>query len=256
MIELIPVAKSLSRATISEYFVGAVGKTINGDFLLGSNIEFNGADPNGTIHGEHFLIANAFLRKEKGFEKIAIGAAPCGLCRQMINETNQSQEITMLYPGKYPVKFSRVLPGSFGPKDLGQTSSLLNHPKRLLEFAVPRSRYDRLVSAALLAAEDSYSPYIRMASGMALLLESGTIAQGSHFENAAFQKFSALNMALVDFDMKGFRDYSLIKRAVLVVEKTDKTHGSEVDDTRSILSKIAPHVTLEVIEAVSSEVNP
>lgn len=44
-----------------------------------------------TVHAEQSSIADAWMNGEEGIDLIAVTAAPCGYCRQFLNELTQPQ---------------------------------------------------------------------------------------------------------------------------------------------------------------------
>ena len=86
MVDLLPLARTYARPPISNYLVGAVARGVSGDLYLGANIEIPGHSLGFSVHGEQFALSNAYMHSEKGIAAIAVTAAPCGHCRQFINE--------------------------------------------------------------------------------------------------------------------------------------------------------------------------
>lgn len=61
--------------------------------------------------------SNEEEEKEK-IVKIAITHAPCGHCRQFMNELRDAKEIQILLPGMAAMRLEELLPKAFGPLDL------------------------------------------------------------------------------------------------------------------------------------------
>ena len=59
------------------------------------------------------------MHSEKSVTALAVGGAPCGHCRQFINEMSPAGEIMILTPDRPPAKLSTILPAAFGPVALG-----------------------------------------------------------------------------------------------------------------------------------------
>lgn len=238
---LIPVAKEMARPRVSNYYVGAVGLGKSGNIYLGVNLEFPGFPLNQTVHSEQFVVTNALNRGEIGLVAIAISAAPCGHCRQFLNEIVTNKELKIITPGGDPKKLSLLLPESFGPSDLGIQSALLSPQNNFLKLKEDSDFL--LVNEALKAANKSYSPYTKSPSGIALRTKDGKIYRGSYIENAAYNpSLSPLQAALVSLvsDKKNYED---IVEAVLV-EKEGAIIGQE-DISKELLKHIAPKAKFE-----------
>lgn len=111
----------LARAPISKFQVGAVGLGVSGRIFLGVNLEFPKLPLNHSVHAEQFLVANALQHGEKRLVFIAVSAAPCGHCRQFLQELRDAENIRLLITdGKDPQvrPLSYFLPHRFGPDDL------------------------------------------------------------------------------------------------------------------------------------------
>jgi len=210
---LVDHAKRSALPPISDFYVGAAALGASGDVYLGVNIEFPGAAIGQTVrlfarlllllfrtripagpvdlacrqvHGEQCLVTIAAQHKETALERLAVSAAPCGHCRQFLNETNQGGEIAIGFDDvRLPLR--ELLPHSFGPDDLGNDTPLLRHKRNTVKtLEIPPDADDALVSAACEAAAQSYSPYTRSPSGVAVRLSSGEVFAGSYLENCAF----------------------------------------------------------------------
>ena len=125
-------------------------------------------------------------------------------------------------------------------------SALLSHAEGCLKLE--QESDDVLANSALNAANHSYAPYSENRSGVALMMNDGTIFTGSYAENAAFNpSLSPLQVALVNLVANG-RSYSEIQRAVLV-ENFANGKVSQNDASRLLLQSIAPSVSLDYFEA-------
>lgn len=119
----------------SKFYVGAALLSKKGEIITGSNVE--NAAYGSTICAERSAIVRANAMCIRTFDKIAIIArgetfdtqkvtAPCGSCRQMINEiaviSETNIEIIMSTTKKDKIIISSIeelLPLAFGPDDLG-----------------------------------------------------------------------------------------------------------------------------------------
>jgi cytidine deaminase len=118
---LVKPTAAMARAPISKFHVGAVGLGSSGRIFRGVNLEFKGLPLNHSVHAEQFLVANAAQNGEKKLVFIAVSAAPCGHCRQFLQELRAAGDIRILVTdGKdpEPQPLSYFLPHRFGPEDL------------------------------------------------------------------------------------------------------------------------------------------
>jgi len=134
----------------SRFYVGAAALGASGAVFLGVNVEFPGLPLNASVHAEQFALVTALRANETRLIAIATTAAPCGHCRQFMNELRHASELCCVIPedakapgGRPGAKFARyalreLLPHSFGPLDLTHDVKL----PLLLE-----SRHNRLAFA-------------------------------------------------------------------------------------------------------------
>ncbi|PWA71816.1 cytidine/deoxycytidylate deaminase family protein [Artemisia annua] len=122
---LLKSAQLLARPLISNFSVGAVGLSSDGRVFFGANVEFENLPLHHTIHAEQFLITN--IAAHGGGPKvmnIAVTAAPCGHCRQFLQELRGVDDIKIVITDQEQVyepvyeAFSAILPYAFGPCDL------------------------------------------------------------------------------------------------------------------------------------------
>ena len=124
--ELLQLAVEASRkayAPYSKFHVGAALLAENGDIFTGCNVE--NASYGLTICAERVAIFKAVSEGVRSFTAIAIsvpgGGAPCGACRQVMNEFSPKLAIIM---GDQTGEIMRettldiLLPDAFGPEDL------------------------------------------------------------------------------------------------------------------------------------------
>jgi cytidine deaminase len=246
MLALLPLARTSSRPPLSNYFVGAVLLGKSGSLYLGANIEVPGQGLGVSVHAEQASVANAYMSGEEAVSAIAVTAAPCGHCRQFLNEMAPNGEIRVLVKGQPPVTLSQLLPMAFGPKDLGFTQGAFPIQQTKLSLMMPST--DPLVLLALDAASRSYSPYTSSPSGVAIQMPDRRTFAGSYIENAAFNpSLPALQAALAGL-FAAQREAGTMVRAVLV--ELASTRISQQSTTRAVLSSLAPTVQLEVVKAI------
>src|SRR5882672_9272631 len=109
MVDLLPLARTYSRPPISNYLVGAVARGVSGNLYLGANIEIPGHSLGFSVHGEQFALSNAYMHSEQGISTISVTTAPCGHCRQFINEMAPGGDIQVLITGQLPVRLDSLL---------------------------------------------------------------------------------------------------------------------------------------------------
>jgi cytidine deaminase len=246
MLALIPMAKTFAIPPISNFFVGAVALGASGALYFGANYEFPGQALSFCVHGEQAATTEAISFGERGIRMIAVSAAPCGYCRQFLNELTTASELQVLLPNMAPTPLTTLLPSAFGPVDLGVTAALMSEQDHQLGL-VDAPGDDAVANAALRAANASYAPYSASYSGIALQTSDGSIYTGGVAENAAFNpSMSPLEAALVTLVINGGRKYADITDAVLV--EVQGAVASQTAATRDVLSAMTD-VPLRVFTA-------
>jgi cytidine deaminase len=248
MLAMLPEAKKHAHPPISNFFVGAVGLGASGAMYLGANLEFPGNPLNQSVHGEQAVVVNAFSKGEKKLVALAVTDAPCGHCRQFLNEMTGASTLRIVVEGHPPRTLADLLPSAFGPADLGNKSGMLDSAPTPMRFA--SDGHDDVSRAALQAASRAYAPYSKSPSGCAVAMKSGHVYAGSYLENAAFNpSLSPLQVALVNAILAG-EDVATIQGVVLVELKGATI--SQQATTKAGLDGIAPHARLEVLPAIKS----
>lgn len=255
MIMLLPTAAAYARVPISNFHVGAVALGAPpGSLYLGANLEFTGQALSFCVHGEQCATNNAWLNGETYLQAIAINAAPCGYCRQFLYETTTGATgLNILLkansdPNDYSYTMDQLtsyLPNAFGPGDLGITDRLMQPEAHGL--SIPST--DPLATAALQAANASYSPYTADFCGVAVQMASGTIYAGRYAENAAYNpSMSPLESALAFQCMyePAQNPYAIVA-AALVEAKGSAI--SQLSATQAVLSSVAPGIPLATYTA-------
>jgi cytidine deaminase len=245
MVELLPLAQTYSRAPISNFFVGVVVRGASGTLYTGANIEIPGQCLGFAVHAEQSALSNAYMHEEKSVTALAVGGAPCGHCRQFIDEMSPDGEILILTPDRGPRKLSEILPAAFGPAALGMKDGAF--PVRETNLALVTQSTDPLTAAALDAARKSYAPYSKSPAGAAIRGAKGRIYRGSYIENVAFNpSLSPLQTALAAMIAAG-EPYSAISAVTLVEVQQAKISQRPV--TEIVLGAVAPGVKEEVAPA-------
>jgi cytidine deaminase len=248
MADLIPFAQSYSHAPISNFHVGVIVRGSSGALYTGANIEIPGQCLGFAVHAEQSALSNAYMHSEQAVTALAVGGAPCGHCRQFINEMAPDGEITVLIPNKPPMKLSSILPDAFGPAALGKTHGAF--PVQTSNLLLAENPSDPLTMAALDAARKAYAPYSKSPSGVAIRSEKGRIYRGSYIENVAFNpSLSPLQISLAAMIAAG-EPYSTVASVALVEVPDAKISQRSVAE--AVLAAIAPNAKLSVYAAQAS----
>ena len=241
ILALLPQAAALARPPISNFKVGAVARGASGKMYFGTNVEFAGEALSFTVHAEQSAVVNAWMSGESGIDVVGTSAAPCGYCRQFLNELVTAADLTVVMPGETRT-LAELLPSSFGPRDLGITGGLLQRDDHGLAI----DERDATATAALAAANMSYAPYSKSYAGVALRTQDGGIVSGAYAENVAFNpSLSPLQAALSQLNLGGGA-WSDIAEVVLV--RVDGLHDSA---TRVVLNAIG-NASLRILPARNS----
>ena len=240
MTDLIPLARSYSHAPISNFFVGCLVRSASGCLYTGANIEIPGQCLGFAVHAEQAAVSNAYMHGEKAVTQLTVGGAPCGHCRQFLNEASPDGQIEILNPNQPPSKLSAILPSAFGPAALGMKHGAFPIREANLTLVSPAS--DPITAAALEAARKAYAPYSASPSGVAIRSTGGRIYRGSYIENVAFNpSLSPLQIALAQMIAAGLQ-YSAITEVALLEVQGAKISQKAVTET--VLGAIAPSVKL------------
>jgi len=250
MIALLPLAAV--HAHVSGYAVAAVALGAPradgpGNLYLGANFEFAHQILGFTVHAEQSAANSAWLNGEQDVVALAVNTAPCGICRQFLNElaSDGSLKVIVSTTGAAVephagLRLSRLLPDAFGPHDLKVRGGLMrpDHHQLTLKTADP------LASAALAACNASYAPYTGTYAGIALRCAGGAIYSGRYAENAAYNpSLLAIQSAVASIRMQTAPSASLaVVEAVLVEHLVGRTSQREI--TRLILESVSPGATL------------
>jgi len=245
MLALIPLAQSYSRAPISSFYVGVVVRGESGALYTGANIEIPNQCLGFAVHAEQSALSNAYMHGEQSVKALAVGGAPCGHCRQFIDEMAPDGEIAILTPEHGSRKLSQILPEAFGPAALGMKHGAFPVRENSLLLAAPKT--DAMSLAALDAMHKSFAPYSKSPAGVALRTSRGRIYRGSYIENVAFNpSLSPLQVSLAAM-IAAREEYGAIQAATLV-----ELHGAKISQravTETVLAAVAPGVQLEIVAA-------
>ena len=214
---LLPVCEFFAIAPISKFHAGAIaqGELKQNDFsqsqqsqsqdsqtsqdhlsqeavanlYFGANLEFAGQALNLTVHAEQAAINNAWHHGESKITAMIINAAPCGFCRQFINEVRDARLMPMNIAGK-SVSLDDLLPDPFSPEVLGSNVMLFDSINNGIVF-------DAIDKDLLRAVNSSYAPYTQNPSAVMIECDGGTKFIGRYAENCAYNpSLSPLQSAL------------------------------------------------------------
>lgn len=216
----LPIASLFAVAPVSHFFVGAVvlgldeNKQVN--FYFGANVEFTNQPLSLVVHAEQSAINNAWLNGAKSIVKIAISDAPCGYCRQFMNELADASTFDILLPNQ-DYKLNELLPAAFGPTDLGNQYSLFN-PAPITQSVVGQ---DGVCGSLIDAALNAYVPYTKNFSAVKITtFEQGSF-YGRYAENAAYSpSLAPLQSAISQLYLAGLHmDAQTIQKIELLQTK-------------------------------------
>jgi cytidine deaminase len=187
-VRLLPWAESYADVPVSRFMVGAVALGASGAVYAGANLELTGLPLSASVHAEQAAVANAWAHGETRIAALATSAAPCGHCRQFLNELADAAILRILVGGsdfaEPGASLAELLPQAFGPSDLGVSARLLEPADHGLSLDARSA--DPLAVEALAAANASYAPYTGGFAGLALRLHDGTTVTGRYAECAAY----------------------------------------------------------------------
>lgn len=237
---LVPLAARRAKPWVSGFQVGAVGQADSGAIYLGANYEFERSPLDQTVHAEQAVVVNAMIHGETGLRRLAVSAAPCGHCRQFLNELGSAGRLDILVMSEPTTEFSAFLPAAFGPRNLGVTRSLLIAPPNDLQCETASVAAE----TALAAARRAYSPYTSSPAGVGLVTRDGRRFLGPYIENAAFNpSLPPIQAALVAAFLGGADGADVVEAALVQLTRSRIDHAPSA---RLILERVAPDVSLEV----------
>jgi cytidine deaminase len=228
-----------------------MAKTGEQALFLGANMEFPGLALCYTLHAEQSAVLNAWHQGAVRLEALAVSAAPCGHCRQFVNEVEEGATVRILIhrdeePGFEEKRLTALLPQGFGPRDLGVSGGLMAGSKKGGNLKIEGDLQDPLVAEALSSASASYAPYTGNRAGCAIQDSSGRIFSGRTLENAAFNPaVSPLQSALVLRNLSVHEARQRIIRAVLVEMPTAVR---QKESLALLLGHVAPGIDLEYFQ--------
>ncbi|PWI34884.1 cytidine deaminase [Vibrio albus] len=240
-VRLLPLAAAYSYTPISHFNVGAICRGVSGRLYFGGNIEFSTVQLGQTVHAEQCAISHAWMKGEHGVKDITVNYSPCGHCRQFMNELSTAEALRIQLPERQEQSLQYYLPESFGPKDLDIDARLMK-PSSLHYQAPDKSD---VLRKAVEAMNKSHAPYTHNHSGVALLLNDGSIYNGAYAENAAFNpSLPPLQVALIQVLMASKHFTQIVQAGLAETETGIISHYSA---TRTTLDSINSDILLEYL---------
>jgi cytidine deaminase len=238
LLELLPVAQLYSLPPISNYRVGVAVRGSSGSLYLGANLELAGQPLGSAVHAEQAACSIAYMYGETGLDAIAVTAAPCGHCRQFLEELSPSGDLPVVIRGKEPIALKALLPSAFSPRDLGNSAGALPPSRVAIALNGGKTAEDSSLKKALEAACRSYAPYSKARSGVAVMTVDGSVYSGSYIENVAFNpSLPPLQVALISM-LRARKNFGEI-RVVTLVELDDAVISQRAV-IEATLASIAP----------------
>jgi cytidine deaminase len=241
LLALLPIAKQFAKPGISDYQVGAAALGQSGNIYLGGNLEFPGSTLGSFIHAEQSTFINARNHGEESILALAVTAAPCGHCRQFLNETGLRDTLQILYPDSGPDEnLAALLPKPFA---LGPLTMLAPRDNQLDLGAPPPGQDPVLYQAAFAAANAAYARPQDFPSGVAIRTKDGAIYRGAYVKvqgsNPSVSPFQAALVAL----LADGKDYADVDQIILIEIAGAKVGQSS--STRELARLIAPQARVD-----------
>ncbi|MDK2597318.1 cytidine deaminase [Pseudoalteromonas obscura] len=235
---LLPIAAKFAQAPISSFYVGAVVfDKITGCMYLGANLEFKRQALSLVVHAEQAAINNAWINGAQEITSIAINAAPCGFCRQFMNELSSAGTLSILLPnGRFTL--TELLPCDFGPSDLGNGASLMSNEAADVDVNLPIS------DALKQHLRHAYVPYTSNLSAAELVLKDGRAFYGRYAENAAYSpSLSPMSSVLSQLALSGIELEDASVERITLVEKAGFENQKSV--AQAVLTNLQGAAPLE-----------
>ena len=243
---------------ISNYKVGAVVRGSSGNVYCGANSEFIGVSLNTCIHGEQSATHNAFYNGEREITHLAVNAPPCGYCRQFLNELSNANKLIILIENETSPEEEIIsktlqdgfLPYSFGPKDLGNKTGMLDSEPFNLSFESTVSVSD-LAQKTLKYVNLSYAPYSLLPSAVGISFIDNSYFFGIYLENAAYNPslnsmVAALNLSIING--KNLNNINGICLLEAKLQKDNQKDVSSLTETQNLIKSIGITSQLEFIK--------
>lgn len=253
---LAATAQRLARPPISSFHVGVAAAGISGRIFLGVNVEFPKLPLHHSIHAEQFLLTNAHLHSETQILHLAVTAAPCGHCRQFMQELRNASRLQIQIlsdPNPSYIPLIELLPRPFTPLDLlSPETPLLLEPqissKRnlTLENSAWSCEMEKvLTEEAMKAVKEAYAPYSGCISGFAVIDTENRLHKGAYMESAAYNpSVGPVQAAMISYLVGGGDEWIGLVGGVLVEEKNARI--LQEGTVRAFFEMVAPEAKVWV----------
>lgn len=245
MLKFLPLASHYARPVISNFHVGAIAQGQSGALYLGANLEIAHENLGNSIHAEQSAINNALLHNEHAITRIAISDAPCGHCRQFLNEIKDASQIEIIVLGNEPTLLKHLLPESFGPIDLGNTRPLFKANEESKNLAMTTETEFELRNFQL-SNSHSYAPHTNSPSAVFLKTAKNINVMGVYIENAAYNPSLSPFLSAIDQLKYLETDFSQITEIVLVEQEGAKI--SQRNHVEQLQKAIAPQASFTLVK--------
>ncbi|WP_462159838.1 cytidine deaminase [Pseudoalteromonas sp. GB56] len=229
-------------APISNFHVSALvhAKNQEGEdfYALGVNVEIAHFGLESAVHAEQCALHNAWLNGAVELKHIYINAAPCGYCRQFMNEFVSGSVLPVSIADTHTT-LNALLPHAFGPIDLGVKESIFT--------AAVTSDMDGTHTHTHLRQHQqaSYAPYSGGRAAAEVSYE-GESFYGRYIENAAFNpSFNPFLAALSQIALCGQGiDFNKIAAVTLLETHSLKSHREVI---ATMVHRLAPNALYESV---------
>lgn len=268
-----------ARPPTSRFHVGAAALGVSGSVYLGVNVELREVPLNHSIHAEQSALVNASSHGERKIIAIATTEAPCGHCRQFMNELRDGLDLRCVTKN-WRLTLRDLLPHAFGPMDLlegdetggtlmledqgklgkswGSEAATVVHrdedagvedavstPRPVKELVREEDAFWSLAEMAHEALEKAYAPYSKSRAGIAVRTSCGETMTGWTLECAAYNpSMSPLQCVITRMVAQG-KSLEDIEHVLLI--ELDDAHVKYDCTVRLTLAKIAPKAKLLIL---------
>jgi cytidine deaminase len=241
MLRLLPLARLYA---LADFHVGAIAQGTTGAFYFGANMEIPRAPLGWTIHAEQSSVLGALAHGERSISRLAVTSAPCGHCRQFLNELGTSSELQVLLADEKPFTLAELLPHAFGPAELGVSTALLSHADWKVRPVAAAS--SALSLAALDALRRSYAPYTCSPAAVALETWNGLVVAAPYVENAAYNP--SVPPVLAALDRLRFHNATAADVRAAVLVELEESRIEHASNSRAIMKAAGSEVELTVLK--------
>ncbi len=246
---LLPVCDFYAIAPISNFLAGAIVQGEQqenglGNLYFGANLEFENQALSLVVHAEQAAIHNAWHHGETKISGMTINAAPCGYCRQFINEIRNARSIPLNIAGQN-CGLDDLLPNPFSPETLGNDVMLFDETRQTVEFS--EHNQQQISDALQNAIETSYAPYSKNLSACEIALENGQKFIGRYAENCAYSpSLSPVQAALSQMVMHGLNPTKQSITKVTLIELEGA--ANQIGVAKAVISSLPYEVNFVHVE--------